>query len=78
MMLVFNEEGLADVEPPCVAQTFINHNAVLYKLYVIADTIYIVERPSLKNFEAGPYRTIFFDSHEVSKSDSASHLSEVS
>ena len=77
MMVVFNEEGLCDVEPPCVAQTFINHNAVLYKLYVIADTVYIVERPSLKNFAAGPYKTVFFDSGEVSKQDSTSHLNEV-
>lgn len=32
MSLIFNEEGLKDVDPPCVAQTFINHGALLYKV----------------------------------------------
>ena len=53
MMIVFNEAGLRDVKPPCVAQTFINHNAVLYKVFVIGQQHYIVERPSIKNFSAG-------------------------
>jgi len=32
MSIIFNECGLADVEPPCVVQTFIDHNALLYKV----------------------------------------------
>lgn len=70
MALMFNEKGLSDVNPPCVAQTFINHGAVLYKLYVVGDKWYQVDRPSLKNFYAGDHETIFFDSHAVSKADS--------
>ncbi len=50
MAIVFNEEGVADCRPPCVAQSFINHNAVLYKIYTVGDDFNVSERPSLKNF----------------------------
>ena len=50
MVLIFHEEGLKDISPPCVAQMFVNHDAILYKLYVIGDKWFMVERPSLKNF----------------------------
>ena len=53
MSLVFSENGLDDIRPPCVAQTFINHSAKLYKLFVLKKQYFMVERPSLKNFEAG-------------------------
>lgn len=52
MAVVFNEEGVADCKPPCVAQSFINHNAVLYKIYIVGNSFNISERPSLKNFSA--------------------------
>ena len=50
MSIIFDEYGLTDVQPPCVAQSFINHNAVLYKVFAIGDRQFIVERPSIKNF----------------------------
>ena len=53
MCIIFNEEGLKSIQPPCVAQTFINHNALLYKIFVIGHHNVIVERPSIKNFSAG-------------------------
>jgi inositol-1,3,4-trisphosphate 5/6-kinase/inositol-tetrakisphosphate 1-kinase len=59
MSIIFNEAGLVDCKPPCVAQTFINHNAVLFKIYVLGDEFKVVERPSLKNFyPSGDYFTI--------------------
>lgn len=69
MCIIFNEEGLKDVDPPCVVQTFVDHGALLYKIYVIADKHHIVQRPSLKNFAQKKYRdheTIHFDSHDIS------------
>lgn len=54
MAIIFSEEDLNDVRPPCVIQSFINHNAVLYKVFVVGDSYTVVERPSLKNFPAGP------------------------
>uniref|UniRef100_A0A0A9Y7G0 Inositol-tetrakisphosphate 1-kinase n=2 Tax=Lygus hesperus TaxID=30085 RepID=A0A0A9Y7G0_LYGHE len=76
MAIVFNEKGLKDCSPPCVAHSFVNHDAVLYKLFIVGNEYHIVERPSLKNFYPDPDRkTIHFDSHLVSKPDSSSLLS---
>jgi hypothetical protein len=50
MAVIFSEKGVQDCHPPCVAQSFINHNAVLYKIYVVGDEYIVTERPSLKNF----------------------------
>lgn len=77
MSIIFNEAGLKDVKPPCVAQSFINHNAKLFKVFVIKDKYYIMERPSLKNFQAGDQETVFFFSHDISKPNSSSSLTEL-
>lgn len=53
MAIVFNQEGLNAIQPPCVVQNFINHNAVLYKVFVVGESYTVVQRPSLKNFSAG-------------------------
>ncbi|XP_068195656.1 inositol-tetrakisphosphate 1-kinase [Antennarius striatus] len=76
MAIIFSEEDLNDVKPPCVIQSFINHNAVLYKVFVVGDSYTVVERPSLKNFPAGraDRKAIFFNSHNVSKPESSSDL----
>lgn len=74
MSIIFNKEGLKDVDPPCVAQTFINHGALLYKIYVIADKYHVVQRPSLRNFSKDSlkdHKTIFFNSHDISSGDSS-------
>lgn len=75
MSLIFNEKCLVDIKTPCVAQSFINHNAVLYKIFIVGDKFCYVERPSLKNFQASESQTIHFDSSDVSKADSKSRLS---
>ncbi|KAK3591781.1 hypothetical protein CHS0354_007630 [Potamilus streckersoni] len=77
MAIIFNEEGLKDISPPCVAQTFVNHNATLYKIFKIGSKQYIRQRPSLKNMYAGDHATIFFDTQDVSKPDSSHHLNEM-
>lgn len=81
MALIFNEDGLRNVTPPCVVQQFVNHDALLFKVFVAGSNHYIVERPSIKNFykttAAKDRKTIFFSSHDVSKPDSGSYLSEL-
>ncbi|XP_039616533.1 inositol-tetrakisphosphate 1-kinase-like [Polypterus senegalus] len=79
MALIFNEEGLKDAHAPCILQSFINHNARLYKVFVVGSSHFTVDRPSLKNFLPGPSdsKTIFFNSHDVSKPESSSHLTEL-
>ncbi|KAI1897946.1 hypothetical protein AGOR_G00088530 [Albula goreensis] len=76
MALIFSEEDLKDIEPPCVIQSFINHNAVLYKVFVVGEFYTVVERPSLRNFPSGPAerKAIFFNSHNVSKPECSSDL----
>lgn len=75
MIIVFNESNLKDCKVPCVAQSFINHNAVLYKIFIVGDAHFFVERPSLKNFYASDAAAICFDSSDVSKAGSQSKLS---
>ncbi|CAI9720274.1 inositol-tetrakisphosphate 1-kinase-like [Octopus vulgaris] len=77
MAIIFNEEGLKDVRPPCVAQSFITHNAVLYKVFVVGDEQFICERPSLKNLTAGDDKTIFFNTNDVSTPDATHFLNEM-
>lgn len=81
MMIIFDEEDLKDCQPPCVAQNFINHNAILYKVFVVGDHFHVVERPSFKNFyqeDCNLLSTIFFNSHDISKSGSRSKWSVLS
>ncbi|XP_041430537.1 inositol-tetrakisphosphate 1-kinase-like [Xenopus laevis] len=76
MAIIFNSEGLRSIKPPCVIQSFISHNAVLYKVFVVGECYTVVERPSLKNFSPGASdrASIFFNSHNVSKPESSSVL----
>ncbi|KAJ7365305.1 Inositol-tetrakisphosphate 1-kinase [Desmophyllum pertusum] len=80
MALIFNKEGLRDLTPPCVVQHFVNHDAILFKVFVAGNNHYIVERPSIKNYyktTTKDKKTIFFSSHDVSKPDSGSYLSQL-
>jgi len=80
MAIIFNEEGIKDLMPPCVVQKFVNHDARLFKVYVAGNNRYLVQRPSIKNFYntgAKDRKTIFFLSNEMSKTDSASYLHEL-
>ncbi|XP_070825991.1 inositol-tetrakisphosphate 1-kinase-like isoform X2 [Chaetodon trifascialis] len=79
MSLIFSAGSLAEIHPPCVLQSFVNHGAVLHKVFVVGDRHFCVERPSLKNFPSGPCdrKTIFFNSHQVSKPESSSDLTSL-
>lgn len=77
MSIIFDNDGLTDIQPPCVAQSFINHNAVLYKVFIIGDQQFIVERPSIKNLTPRGQATIHFDSNDVSKPNCSSFLTEL-
>lgn len=81
MMIIFNEKGLKDCQPRSVAQGFINHNAIVYKIFIVGTHFHVVERPSLKNFyeeDCAALSTIFFNSHDISKSRSKSKWSILS
>ena len=81
MMVIFNEQGLSNCQPPCVAQGFVNHNAIVYKIYIVGEHFHVVERPSFKNFyeeDCTALNTIFFNSHDMFKSGSKSKWSILS
>ncbi|XP_038212621.1 inositol-tetrakisphosphate 1-kinase-like isoform X1 [Zerene cesonia] len=76
MVLIFNERGLNVCKPPCVVQSFVNHNAVLHKVFLVGNRYHICQRPSLKNFYASDdIDPIFYSTGEVCKADSQSTLS---
>ncbi|XP_077350395.1 inositol-tetrakisphosphate 1-kinase-like [Festucalex cinctus] len=76
MSLIFSAANLVEIHPPCVLQSFVNHGAVLHKVFIVGERHFCVERPSLKNFPTGPCdrKTIFFNSQKVSKPESSSDL----
>jgi len=60
MSIVFSEKGLKDASVPCIAQTFVNHNAQLFKIYVLGEEQFVVRRPSIKNIYPGSEFINFF------------------
>ncbi|XP_063425859.1 inositol-tetrakisphosphate 1-kinase-like isoform X1 [Mytilus trossulus] len=70
MSIIFDESGLKDIKTPCVAQSFINHNSVLYKVYVVGSEQFIVEKPSVKNLSPNGQDTIIFDASKLTRSNS--------
>jgi len=74
MSLVFNESGLKDVSYPCVAQSFVNHNGVLFKVFVVGSKTFIARRPSIKNQTTCDQSTIHFRTQDVSKPHSRNYL----
>ncbi|VVC94412.1 unnamed protein product [Leptidea sinapis] len=37
MVLIFNKKGLRECKPPCVVQSFVNHDAVLHKVFLTGE-----------------------------------------
>lgn len=53
MSVIFCDAGLSDIRPPCVVQSFINHNGRLFKVFVVGRRHFVTQRPSIKNLFAG-------------------------
>jgi inositol-1,3,4-trisphosphate 5/6-kinase/inositol-tetrakisphosphate 1-kinase len=50
MGVVLQQSGLSRIqETPCLLQEYVNHNAVLHKVYVLGNHVSVFERPSLPN-----------------------------
>lgn len=77
MAIIFNKKGLADIKKPCIAQSFVNHNARLFKIFVVGQKHFIVQRPSIRNLYDCNQETIYFSSNDVSKSNSSSVLNQL-
>uniref|UniRef100_A0A7N2N5Y1 Inositol-tetrakisphosphate 1-kinase n=1 Tax=Quercus lobata TaxID=97700 RepID=A0A7N2N5Y1_QUELO len=47
LSLAFDQKSLQKLEPPLVLQEFVNHGGVLFKVYIVGETIKVVRRFSL-------------------------------
>ena len=53
MMVVLNRQGLRRVHFPCILQEYENHGGVLFKVYVLGNTVRVFPRNSLPNLPRG-------------------------
>ncbi|GAU14948.1 hypothetical protein TSUD_47420 [Trifolium subterraneum] len=49
LFLAYDEFSLSELEPPLVLQEFVNHGGLLFKIYIVGDSIKVVRRFSLPN-----------------------------
>lgn len=64
MLVVMDESGLGAVTVPIVVQEYRNHDARLFKVFVVGDEVRIHERPSLPNLGPGLKGSLAFDSQK--------------
>ncbi|KYQ91455.1 inositol 1 [Tieghemostelium lacteum] len=66
MSILFKEEDLHSIESqfPVLVQEYINHNAIIYKAFVIGNYTSVVYRKSLKNLSTDEKSPIYFDSQK--------------
>mmetsp|Transcript_15784 Transcript_15784/g.21988 ORF Transcript_15784/g.21988 Transcript_15784/m.21988 type:complete len:324 (-) Transcript_15784:39-1010(-) len=63
MALVFDQKGFSEMPVPFIAQEYLNHNATIYKVFVVGRNHYVVKRRSLPNIPS-KHETTFFDSQK--------------
>jgi len=51
--IVLGREGLKRLQMPCILQEYYNHDASLFKVYVLGDDVFVFHRPSLPNLPIG-------------------------
>ncbi|MBA0829009.1 hypothetical protein Goarm_013632, partial [Gossypium armourianum] len=49
LFLACDWSSLSELEPPLVLQEFVNHDGILFKIYIVGDAIKVVRRFSLDN-----------------------------
>ncbi|CAH8369106.1 unnamed protein product [Eruca vesicaria subsp. sativa] len=49
LFLAYDRRSLAELDPPLVLQEFVNHGGVMFKVFVVGETIKVVRRLSLPN-----------------------------
>jgi len=53
LAIVLGRKGLKRLQFPCILQEYSNHDAILFKVYVLGDEVFLFERPSLPNLPQG-------------------------
>jgi inositol-1,3,4-trisphosphate 5/6-kinase/inositol-tetrakisphosphate 1-kinase len=67
MAVCMDATSLQRIVPPCLCQEFSNHDAILYKVYVLGDHVSVHQRPSLPNLPRDRISTksyVEFDSQQ--------------
>ncbi|CAN6440469.1 unnamed protein product [Victoria cruziana] len=63
LSLAYDQLSLSKLEPPLVLQEFVNHVGVLFKVYIIGETVKVVRQfslPDVENFERLQHGVIQF------------------
>jgi len=64
MGIIFKESDLHGFATPFIVQEFINHNATIFKVFVIGEFVSTVRRKSLRNVKPSEEEALYFDSQE--------------
>ncbi|EFA81210.1 Ras-related GTP-binding protein [Heterostelium album PN500] len=66
MAIFFDEPSLrqSKFKPPMLIQEYINHNAIIYKVFVVGDYLNVVHRKSLRNMNSNESEALYFDSQQ--------------
>jgi len=67
MRLVFSSEHVTDLNLPCVVQEFCNHAGVVYKIYIIGEKHFVLQRPSIQDVDSESRQSLYFDTRNISK-----------
>lgn len=51
LSLAYDQFSLSELDPPLVLQEFVNHGGVLFKVYIVGDTVKVVRRFSLPDVD---------------------------
>jgi inositol-1,3,4-trisphosphate 5/6-kinase/inositol-tetrakisphosphate 1-kinase len=65
MVIVWSVDDIASFQRPYILQEYINHNATVFKLYVIGSEFHVVRRPSFPNLPSTPRPPISFNSQDT-------------
>ncbi|XP_015901134.1 inositol-tetrakisphosphate 1-kinase 4 isoform X2 [Ziziphus jujuba] len=68
LFLAYDEFSLSELEPPLVLQEFVNHGGILFKIFIVGETITVVRRFSLPDVT----------NHELAKVDGVFRFPRVS
>ncbi|KAK4563466.1 hypothetical protein RGQ29_005827 [Quercus rubra] len=49
LFVAYDQLSLAELEPPLVLQEFVNHGGIVFKVYIVGESITVVKRFSLPN-----------------------------
>jgi len=64
MGIVFKEQDLHNFSFPLLVQQYVNHDSMIYKVFVIGDYLHVVHRKSMRNMDKNETQCITFDSQK--------------